>query len=439
MKTGLERIRDRARQNKQMKFTSLAHHITSSSIKEALKAIPIRSASGVDRLSHSETSASFSEWSETFITGLHQKGYKPPPVRRVNIPKPGKDATRPIGIPCISDRACQGAVTKVLSSIYEEDFLKCSFGGREGLSAHKALGTLEHVLYSKKVSWVIEADLKNFFGSLDHKWILKFLEHRIDDQRIISLIRRWLKAGVLEGGEIVRTSEGTPQGGPVSVLVSNIYLHYVLDLWFEKVVKPRARGEVYIVRYLDDFVICCQYKTDATNIFSTLPKRLGKFGLTLEPTKTALVEFGRFAKQNSLRYGRKLKPIYFLGFTIYGAENPWGNYCIRFKTEKSRHCRALGKIKELLYRNRHAPILYQKRALDRLLGGLYRYYGLSSNANATHKLFLFTERYWRKALSSRSQRGKMNWEKYKKILQYYPILKPKIHVSYADMTRMAIL
>ena len=439
MKTGLERIREKAKVDKHLKFSSLAHHINSNKIKEAVKAIPKRTAIGVDGLDYQATIQNFDHWSSKFIRDLHNKGYAPPPVKRVYIPKPGKKAMRPIGIPCIADRACQKAVSDVLSAVYEEDFCDTSFGGRKGIGAHHALATLEEILYRRKVGWVIEADLKNFFGSLSHSWIIKFFRHRISDPRIISLLRRWLKAGVMENDRIEETSIGTPQGGPVSVLVSNVCLHYVLDLWFEKVVKPRMRGEVYLVRYLDDFVICCQYRGDARKIFEAMQRRLTKFGLELESSKTELIEFGRFAKQNSIRYNRKLKPIYFLGFTIVGSFNHKGNYCIRFKTEKSRYRRALAKIKEQLRKNRHRPLREQSTSLNRLLSGLYNYYGVSSNANFLRKLYYFSEKYWRKVLSSRSQKGKLNWEKYRKIKGYFPIEKPRVYHSYVKLGEMAIL
>ena len=234
---------------------------------------------------------------------MHRQGYRAPEIRRVYIPKPGKQEKRPLGVPCVSDRALQRSTAQVLSAIYEQDFLPCSFGGRPGQGAHHALATFNEVIAGGKVGWVLEADLKNFFGSLSHEWVLRFVEHRVGDPRMISLIRRWLKAGVLEDGEVHPNEEGTPQGGSISVLLSNLYLHYVLDLWFERVVKPRLQGEAYLVRYIDDFVLCFQYREDALRVQDALCKRLGRFGLTLEPTKTKLVEFGRFAQTNARRRG----------------------------------------------------------------------------------------------------------------------------------------
>ena len=247
MQTGLERIAEKARKEAKLVFTSLSHHLTKGLIWESLCHIPKTSAPGVDGQSVDTAKESFGNWSEEMLTAIHRCGYKAPAIRRVYIPKPGKAEKRPIGIPPIADRALQRSVSTVLSAVYEEDFLKCSFGGRPGIGAHNALCTFNEVVAGKKVSWVLECDLKNFFGSLDHEWLLRFVKHRIGDPRIICLIRRWLKAGILEDGCLRENTEGTPQGGSISVLLSNIYLHYVLDLWFERVVKPRMEGEVYLI------------------------------------------------------------------------------------------------------------------------------------------------------------------------------------------------
>jgi group II intron reverse transcriptase/maturase len=256
-------------------------------------------------------------WIDSMLQSVHRKGYQAPPIRCVYIPKPGKQEIRPLGVPCVTDRALQRSVSEVLSSIYEQDFLPCSFGGRPHRSAHQALGTLNEIIAGRKVGWVLEADLKNFFGSLDHGGLLRFVEHRVGDPRIINLIRRWLKAGIMEDGEIHPNTEGTPQGGSISVLLSNLYLHYVLDLWFTKVVKTHLEGEAYLVRYIDDFVICFQYRSDAMRVQNALRNCLAKFGLELEPSKTKLVEFGRFAERHASKRGRnRPETLYFLGFTI---------------------------------------------------------------------------------------------------------------------------
>src|SRR3954468_1911605 len=279
METGLERIADKARREPKLRFTSLAHHITADRVWRNLCQIPNHSAPGVDGQRISEAKESFQGWIGEMLQSVHRKGYKAPVIRRVYIPKPGKPEKRPLGVPTVSDRALQRSTAEVLSAIYEQDFLPCSFGGRPGRDAHHALATLNEVIAGKKVGWVLEADLKNFFGSLDHDWLLQFVQHRVGDPRLISLIRRWLKAGVLEEGVVTPSEMGTPQGGSISVLLSNVYLHYALDLWFERVAKPRLRGKAYLVRYIDDFVVCFQFREDALRLQEALRKRLGKFGL----------------------------------------------------------------------------------------------------------------------------------------------------------------
>src|ERR1700746_1056957 len=295
METKLKQIAAKARREPNLRFTSLAHHITRDRVQKNLSRIPQRSAAGVDGQTVEAAKERFDGWLEPMLESLHRQGYRAPNIRRVYIPKPGKTEKRPLGVPTVADRALQRSTAEVLSAIYEQDFLACSFGGRPERGAHHALATLNEVIAGGKVSWVLEADLKNFFGSLSHEWVLRFVEHRVGDPRMISLIRRWLKAGILEDGEVYPNEEGPPQGGSISVMLSNVYLHYVLDLWFERVVKPRLRGEAHMIRYIDDFVMCFQYREDALRVQDALCKRLRKFGLRLEPTKTKLGAFGRVA------------------------------------------------------------------------------------------------------------------------------------------------
>src|SRR5437764_9764808 len=357
METKLEQIAVKARGEPNLRFTSLAHHITRDRVLENLSKIPKRSAAGVDGQTVEAAKKSFDGWIEPMLQSIPRQGYRAPDIRRVYIPKPGKTEKRPLGVPTVSDRALQRTTAEVLSAIYEQDFLPCSFGGRPKLSAHHALATLNEVIAGGMIGWVLEADLKNFFGSLNHDWVLRFVEHRVGDPRLISLIRRWLNAGVLEDGAVHPSEQGTPQGGSISVMLSNVYLHYVLDLWFERVVTPRLRGEAHMIRYIDDFVMCFQYREDALRVQDALCKRLGKFGLTLEPTKTKLVEFGRFAQRHAAKHGRKRpETIYFLGFTLYCTRNLKGNFRIGMRTERSRLQRTLRRLHDLMRRMRHLPV-----------------------------------------------------------------------------------
>ena len=334
----------------------------------------------------------------------------------------------------------QRSTAQVLSAIYEQDFLFCSFGGRPGLSAHNALATLNEVIAGGKVGWALEADIKNFFGSLDHGWLLRFVEHRVGDPRIISLIRRWLKAGILEDGELYPNEEGTPQGGSISVLLSNLYLHYVLDLWFERIIKPRLRGEAYLVRYIDDFVVCFQYREDALRMQNALRNRLGKFGLSLEPTKTKLVEFGRFAQRHASKRGRnRPETIYFLGFTLYCTRNRKGNFKVGMRTEKTRLNRGMAHLRDLMRRMRHLPIREQVINLNQVLRGHYGYYGIAGNFRALQKVHRFVERYWRKMLCSRSRDAYIPWEIFHRIKERYPLQRPKLRLPYRELQRLAVL
>src|SRR6516225_916669 len=428
METGLERIAAKARSEPKLRFTSLAHHITRERVWTNLCQIPKRSAPGVDGQTVTDAKETFGEWVEPVLRSVHRQGYRAPDIRRVYIPKPGKREKRPLGVPCVNDRALQRSTAQVLSAIYEADFLPCSFGGRPERGAHHALATLNEVIAGGKVSWVLEADLKNFFGSLSHEWVLRFVEHCVGDPRMISLIRRWLKAGILEDGEVSPNEEGTPQGGSISVMLSNVYLHYVLDLWFERVVKPRLRGEAHMIRYIDDFVMCFQYREDALRVQDALCKRLGKFGLTLEPTKTKLVEFGRFAQRHAAKHGRKRpKTIYFLGFTLYCTRNLKGNFRIGMRTEKSRLRRSLMSLQDLLRRIRHLSVREQVNTLNAALRGHYAYYGIAGNFRSLQKVHRAAERYWHKMLCSRSWAGRITWDMFHQIKQRQPILRPKLY------------
>jgi RNA-directed DNA polymerase len=394
----------------------------------------------VDGQTVTEAKQDFEAWIEPMLQAVHRKGYHAPPIRRVYIPKPGKQDKRPLGVPCVADRALQRSTAQVLSAIYEQDFLPCSFGGRPGLSAHHALATLHEVIAGRKVGWVLEADLKNFFGSLDHGWLLRFVEHRVGDPRLLSLIRRWLKAGILENGEIHPNEEGTPQGGSISVLLSNVYLHYVLDVWCERVVKPRLQGEAYWVRYLDDFVGGGQFRVDALRVQEALRKRLGKFGLTVEPAKTQLVEFGRFAQRHASKRGRRRpETIAFLGFTLYCTQNQKGNFKVGLRTEKSRRRRSLAHLRDLMRRMRHLPIREQVSNLNQVLCGHYAYYGIAGNFHAVQRVHRAVERYWYKMLCSRSRKGHLSWEVFHRIKARFPLQRPRLRLPYRALQSIAVL
>jgi len=439
MTTGLERIAAKARQEPKLRFTSLAHHIDAERLWQNLGHVPRHTAPGSDGQTVDELKQDFAVWSEATLRAVHTQGYRAPPVRRTYIPKPGKRELRPLGVPCVGDRVLQRSIAEVLSAIYEQDFLSCSFGGRPGVGAHHALATLHEVIAGKPVSWIYEADLRNFFGSLDHGWLLRFVQHRVGDLRILSLIRRWLKAGVLEEGVIERSEEGVPQGGSINVVLSNLYLHYVLDLWFERVVKPRLQGEAYLIRYIDDFVVCFQHQADAQRFQQVLAKRLAKFALALESTKTRLVAFGRFAERDAKRNGKRLETFTFLGFTYYCTRNHRGNFKVEWKTDKSRLQRSLAKFHRLLQIIRHEPLKEQAEQINQFLRGHYAYYGVAGNLGSLQRVYRSIERYRRTMLSSRSQKGKVRWEVFLKIKCTYPLQLPKLSLPYTRLKQLAVL
>jgi len=439
MSTGLERIAAKARQEPKLRFTSLAHHIDAERLWHNLCHVPRQTAPGSDGQTVDEVKQEFGAWSEATLRAVHTQGYRPPPVRRTYIPKPGKREPRPLGVPCVGDRVLQRSVADVLSAIYEQAFLPCSFGGRPGIGAHHALATLHEVIAGKPVSWVYEADLRDFFGSLDHGWVLRFVQHRVGDPRILRLIRRWLKAGVLEDGVIEPSEEGVPQGGSISVVLSNLYLHYVLDLWFERIVKPRLRGEAYLIRYMDDFVVCFQHRADAERFQQVLVKRLAKFALALEPSKTRLVAFGRFAERKAREQGKRPETFAFLGLTHYCTRNHQGHFKVGWKTDKTRLRRSLANLHQLLQRIRHEPLKAQVAQLNQALRGHYAYYGVAGNLRSLQRLYANVERYWRRMLSSRSRKGLIRWDTFQQIKRAYPLQRPKLFLPYTRIKSYAVL
>jgi RNA-directed DNA polymerase len=426
--TRQQRIATLAKQSPDMGFFSLNHHLTPYWLDAAYARTRQDGAVGVD----GQTWADYGNDLDTRLASLLERAksgtYHAPPVRRVHISKgPGSSETRPLGIPTLEDKVLQRAVLMILEPLYEQDFLDCSYGFRTGRSAHQALAALRQGLMQMKGGWVLDVDIRKFFDTLDHKVLRELLQKRIRDGVLLRLIGKWLKAGVLEDGCLTHPAAGTPQGGVISPLLANIYLHYVLDVWFEQEVKPRLQGPAFLIRYADDFVMVFQHESDARRVLEVLPKRFGKHGLTLHPEKTRLVAFAR-PPQRPPQEDSAGEPETFdlLGFTHYWGRSRRGNWVVKRKTSKSRLRRALKTIAVWCRVHQHRPVREQHRTLCQKLRGHYAYYGITGNSSALSAFRHFVERIWRKWLSRRKRGHPMPWEIFQRLLVRYPLPAEKI-------------
>lgn len=412
VQSALEAIRKAAKANKKMRFTALLHHVYNiENLREAFHGINRDASPGID----GETWESYEEELEVNLQllsdRLKQGAYKAKPVKRVFIAKPD-GSQRPLGVPALEDKIVQKAMVTVLNAIYETDFLGFSYGFRPGRNPHNALDALYVGLQTKKVSWVLDADIRGFFDAIDHEWLIKFIEHRIGDKRIVHLIQKWLKAGVLEEGKITRSEFGTVQGGSISPLLANIYLHYVFDLWTHQWRQRGTRGEILVVRYCDDFIVTFQYKSDAERYLKELKERFQKFKLELHPEKTRLIEFGRFAIDNCKKRGeRKPKTFNFLGFTHMCGAKKSGTFVVLRQTEKKRLRAKVTAVKLELQRRKHTPLLHQCRWLKSVVTGHFNYYGVPTNLRALNTFRFRVIGFWMKALRDRSQKDHFTWER----------------------------
>jgi RNA-directed DNA polymerase len=408
MNTKLERIAQKARSDGKLRFTSLAHLLTPEFLTETWQQMNRAGASGVDGETTREFERELGTRVVDLVERLKTRRYRPAPVRRVEIPK-GNGKMRPLGIPTVEDRLLQRAVARILGAIYEQDFLECSYGFRQGRNAHQALGMLRNNILFGKVGYVYEADIRGYFDHVNHEWLQKMVGLRIADPVIVSLVGKWLRAGVMNEGVVVRTEEGTPQGGPISPVLANIYLHYVLDLWFERRFKKECRGAAYLVRFADDFVACFQYKQDVEALDRQLPERMRKFGLELAPEKTRMMLFGRFARSAMLTKGGKPEVFEFLGFKhVCGIDRQGRAAVIRIPSQKS--CRKfLDRTQEWLRRHMHWKRRRQQEELASKLRGFYQYFALSHCKPKLQWIRKEVSRQWRTALMHRSQRHRLYW------------------------------
>ena len=407
----LDRVRQVAERNKEVKFTALLHHVTIESLREAYGAIRHKAAPGVDGQTWEAYGQNLEKNLRDLHRQLHSGAYRAKPTRRVYIPK-ADGRQRPLGIASVEDKIAQRAVVEVLNSIYEADFLGFSYGFRPRRGPHDALDALTVGIKRKKVNWVLDADVADFFTRIDHSWLTKFLEHRIADPRMLRLIQKWLKAGVVEGGTWAACDEGTPQGATVSPLLANVYLHYVLDQWAEQWRRRNARGDMIIVRYADDYIAGFEHREDAERFLADLSERLAKFALELKAEKTRLVAFGRFAAQQRAARGRGRPETFdFLGFTHICGKTRGGDFQVRRITISKRMRTKLGEVKDELMRRRHLPIPEQGRWLGSVVHGHFAYYGVPGNIDAIAAFRTQVTRHWHRALQRRSQRAPLNWKR----------------------------
>ena len=436
--SNLVRVNDAAQRSRQCRFTALFHHLDVAALERAFRRQRRRAAPGVDGMTVAEYEKDLGARLEALWSRLQTGRYRPNPVRRTYIPK-ADGSRRPLGITALEDKIVQSAVAEILSSVYEVDFHDCSFGFRPGRSAHDALRTVHGAIMSGRVNWVIDADIRNFFGSVDHSWMERMLAHRIADPRILRLVRLWLQAGVLEDGVFEETPSGTPQGSGISPILANIYLHYVLDLWVAQWVRRHARRPVRLVRFADDYLLLCEGRDDAVRLMEEMRQRLAKFRLSLHEGKTRLVEFGRFARTNRQRRGLGRPETFdFLGFTLYCGATRSGSFMVKLKTQRTRMIRKLKELRVEMKKRRHHSIAEQKLWLGRVLRGHYAYFGITGNSTALAQFHTAVVKWWRWVLRRRGQRPKLPWERFNAILRSHPLPSPRIVHNWRYQPRLGV-
>jgi RNA-directed DNA polymerase len=429
--SALERVRQAAKKDRKLRFTALLHHVYNlEALRTAYFKLKREAAPGAD----GETWQHYGERLERNLQDLSGRlkrgAYRAKPVRRVYIPK-ADGRQRPLGVTALEDKIVQRATVEVMNAIYETDFLGFSYGFRPGRNQHNALDALHVALQTREVNWVLDVDIRGFFDTIDHAWLIKFVEHRIADRRIVRLIQKWLNAGVLEDGKHLRVEEGTPQGGSASPLLANLYLHYVFDLWVQAWRRKRAYGGVIVVRYADDIVLGFQEKTDAERFQKELAERFRKFRLELHPKKTRLLEFGRYAAQNRRWAGQgKPETFNFLGFThICARKRSNGRFTVWRQTIRKRMQAKLQEVKTELQRRMHDPIPEVGKWLRSVVEGHYRYYGVPMNTPALNKFRFHIIRRWHRVLSRRSQNGRVEWSRMQRLSNRW-LPAPRIYHPY---------
>jgi len=412
---GLAGVRKAAREQKELKFTALLHHLTVDLLRDSFYVLKRSAAPGVDGVTWREYEAGLEDRIADLHNRVHRGAYRAQPSRRVYIPKPD-GRQRALGVAALEDKTVQQAVVTILNQIYEEDFRGFSYGFRPGRSQHQALDALYVGITRKKVNWVLDCDVRSFFDELSHDWLLRFVQHRVADRRILRLIQKWLKAGVVEGGQWKNTEVGSPQGSVASPLLANIFMHFVFDLWVDAWRKKCARGEVIVVRYADDNVLGFQYRADADRFLDALRERLRKFGLELHPEKTRRIEFGRFAEQDRKQRGEgKPETFDFLGFTHISGKDRNGSFALKRKTIGKRMRAKLLDLKQQLRTRMHDPIALTGKWLKSVVQGYFNYHAVPGNTDSLHAFRNRLVRLWRTMLIHRSQRHHLNWARMRRL------------------------
>ena len=416
---------------------NLARYLSEENLKTAFYKLKKGKAVGVDGVTLNEYASNLDDNIHNLHKRLVNMTYKPKPSKRVYIPKPGSNKKRPLGIPSLEDKIVQYVMAIILNQIFEPMFIDESYGFRPKRNCHQAVTHLRNMIVTRKVNYIVDADIKGFFDNINHDWMIKFLEYRIDDKRFIEIIKRFLASGIIENEMYYELDKGTPQGGIISPILANVYLHFVQDLWVEKIVKPKSRGEVYYVRYADDSQICFQYKDDAQRYYASLISRLSRFGLEVAKDKTRIIAFGRFTKSDMKAKGIKGKPstFSFLGFTFYLSQTKsTGKFTVKLKTDSKKLNAKMRKASEWLKQVRHNDVKDTIASINRSLRGHYQYYGVSDNIRCMNRFRKHIIRMLFKVLRSRGNRHRLTWDTYfNKILKYNPIINPKIYIKlYSD-------
>jgi len=431
MVTKLESLTLRAREDPKCKFTSLAHLLSEDFLKECFWELKRDRASGIDGVTVQEYEVNLGENLKDLVERLKAKRYRPQPVRRVCIPKPD-GSKRGLGIPTVEDKVVQMGIKKILEAIFEVDFMEVSFGFRPNRSCHDALDVLDKAIMARPVNYIVDMDIEKFFDTIDHGWLMRCLRERIIDTSLLRLIVRFLKAGVMEEGKYVEVDKGTPQGGIISPILANIYLHYILDLWFEKAVKRQLTGYARLIRYGDDFVVCFQRGDEAKAFEEMLKQRLNKFGLRIAEGKSRVIGFGRYEWEKARQEGKTVATFDFLGFTHYCDKTRRGKFKLGRKTSSQKFRQKMKAVNQWLKRVRNQVTLVEWWKVFRLkLVGHYRYYGISGNMQALRKFFRETSALAYKWINRRSQKKSFTFAQYCKFKKYNPLPEPKIyHLTY---------